>query len=140
MEVFRDFKVHCAKVAHALIWLKQNNHYYADITIDHKVLRSLPLDGTIDDQLQHINDDNNSTESEDDVITRIFVPIILLASREDTAIRNTLDQIQDKNCPIMWSQINGSSVNKFQTPGYITCAFLTLYPTRCANKLTCRTY
>ena len=37
-EAFRDFKVHRIKVAHALVWLKENNHYYADIIIDYKVL------------------------------------------------------------------------------------------------------
>ena len=49
-EAFRDFKVRRIKVAHALVWLKENNRYYADIIIDHKVLQSLPIDGSIDDQ------------------------------------------------------------------------------------------
>ncbi len=33
----------------------------------------------------------------------------------------------------MWPQINGNSVNKFQTSGYIVCAFPTLYLTGCAD-------
>ncbi|PKK57165.1 hypothetical protein RhiirC2_640207, partial [Rhizophagus irregularis] len=46
-EAFRDFKDHCDKVTQALIWLKQNNRYYADVIIDHEILQSLPIDGTI---------------------------------------------------------------------------------------------
>ena len=33
----------------------------------------------------------------------------------------------------MWPRINGNPVNEFQTSGYIACAFLTLYPTGCAD-------
>uniref|UniRef100_U9SRZ5 DUF6570 domain-containing protein n=1 Tax=Rhizophagus irregularis (strain DAOM 181602 / DAOM 197198 / MUCL 43194) TaxID=747089 RepID=U9SRZ5_RHIID len=92
-EAFRDFKVRRDKVTQALIWLKQNNRYYADVIIDHEILQSLPIDGTINDQLQDINEDINYDESEDDVITRTFVPLPPSANREDTAIRNTLDRI-----------------------------------------------
>jgi len=35
----------------------------------------LPVDGTIDDQLQDINDDENYDENEDDMITRTFVSL-----------------------------------------------------------------
>ena len=31
--------------------------------------------------------------------------------------------------PIMWPNIDAIPVNEFQTPGYIACAFPTLYPT-----------
>src|SRR6266498_3565465 len=37
-EAFRDFRVRHVKVARALIWLKENNRYYSDITIDQEVL------------------------------------------------------------------------------------------------------
>ncbi|EXX53883.1 hypothetical protein RirG_239720 [Rhizophagus irregularis DAOM 197198w] len=132
-EAFRNFKVRRDKVTQALIWLKQNNRYYADVIIDHEILQFLPIDGTIDDQLQDINEDIDYDESEDDVITRTFVPLPLPANREDTAIRNTLDRIQNENHHIMWPQINGNPVNEFQTPGYIACAFPTLYPTGSAD-------
>ena len=33
----------------------------------------------------------------------------------------------------MWLQINENPVNEFQTPGYITCVFLILYPIGYAN-------
>ncbi|CAB4437360.1 unnamed protein product [Rhizophagus irregularis] len=127
-KAFRDFKVHRSKITQALVWLKQNNRYYADIIIDHEILQSLPIDGIINDQLQDINDDVDYDENEDDVITHTFVPLPLSANREDTAIRNTLNRIQNENRPIMWPQINGNPVNEFQTPGYIACVFPTLYP------------
>ncbi len=92
-KAFRNFKVHHIKVTHALIWLKQNNHYYANIIIDHKVLQSLPVDNIIDDQLQDINDDKNYDENENDVIICIFVSLPSSANCEDIAIRDTLDQI-----------------------------------------------
>ncbi|EXX66670.1 hypothetical protein RirG_121580 [Rhizophagus irregularis DAOM 197198w] len=132
-EAFRDFKVRRDKVIQALIWLKQNNRYYANVIIDHEILQSLPIDGTIDDQLQDINEDIDYDESENDVITHTFILLSPSANREDTAIRNTLNRIQNENHHIMWSQINGNPVNEFQTPGYIACAFLTLYPTGSAD-------
>ena len=130
---FRDFKVRRAKVTRALIWLKENNRYYADIIINYGVLRSLPLDGTIDDQLRDINDDDDYDENEDDVITCTFVPLPPSTKGEDIAIRNTLDRIQDENSPMEWPQIDNHPINEFQTPGYIACAFPTLYPTGCAD-------
>ncbi|GBC00906.1 hypothetical protein RclHR1_00400020 [Rhizophagus clarus] len=48
LELFRDFRVHRLKVACTLLWLKENNCYYSDITIDHEALQSLPIDGSID--------------------------------------------------------------------------------------------
>ncbi|CAG8756726.1 21775_t:CDS:2, partial [Rhizophagus irregularis] len=116
-EAFRDFKVRRDKVIQALIWLKQNNRYYANVIIDHEILQSLPIDGTIDDQLQDINEDIDYDESENDVITHTFILLSPSANREDTAIRNTLNRIQNENHHIMWSQINGNPVNEFQTPG-----------------------
>ncbi|GBC48157.2 uncharacterized protein LOC105316640 [Rhizophagus irregularis DAOM 181602=DAOM 197198] len=118
-EAFRDFKVRRDKVIQALIWLKQNNRYYANVIIDHEILQSLPIDGTIDDQLQDINEDIDYDESENDVITHTFILLSPSANREDTAIRNTLNRIQNENHHIMWSQINGNPVNEFQTPGDI---------------------
>ena len=128
---FRDFKVRHAKVARALCWLKENNRYYEDIIIDNEILQSLPVDGSIDDQLQNteIVAEDLDHDEEDDVITRTFVPLPPLTHREDIAIQNTLDRMQNENSPVDWLQINNHPINEFQTPGYIACAFPTLYPT-----------
>ena len=90
-EAFRDFKIHHVKITYALIWLKQNNYYYIDIIIDHEVLWSLPVDDTIDDQLQVINDDKNYDENENDVIKCTFVSLPSSTNHEDIAIRDTFD-------------------------------------------------
>jgi hypothetical protein len=37
--------------------------------------------------------------------------------------------MQSDNAHIMWPNIDGNPVNEFQTPGYIACAFPTLYST-----------
>src|SRR6266542_291800 len=125
-EAFRDFKVRRKKVAHALMWLKENNRYYIDIIIDFEVLRSLPIDGSIDDQLRSIAEESDN-ENEDNVITCTFVLFFPSAYREDVAIKHTLNRMQNENRPIIWPQINSNPINEFQTPGYIACAFPTLY-------------
>jgi hypothetical protein len=120
--------------------LKENNRYYNDIIIDNEVLQSLPVDGSIDDQLRKTQtnvEESDQEENEDDVITRTFVPFLPSVDREDVAIQNTLDRVQNENNPIEWPQINNHPVNEFQTSGYIACAFPTLYPTGHADLCVC---
>ena len=64
---------------------------------------------------------------------RTFISLPSLTHREDIAIQNTLDRMQNKNSPVEWPQINNHPINEFQMPGYIACTFLTLYPTGCAD-------
>jgi|SRR6266540_6064271 len=77
---FKNFTVHRAKVARALLWLKKNNCYYSDIIIDDKILQSLPENDSIIDQLRQFQDaritdeDLNEDESGDDTIMHNFVP------------------------------------------------------------------
>jgi hypothetical protein len=97
LRTFRDFQVCRDKIARALYWLKEYNHYYSNIIIDHKILQSLPTNGSIDDQFQHtkiIAEDLN--EDEDNVITHIFVPLPLSTQCKDVGIKNTLDCMQNK--------------------------------------------
>ncbi|CAG8622461.1 21469_t:CDS:2 [Cetraspora pellucida] len=135
---FRDFNVRRVKVTRALYWLKANNCYYADIIINNEILRSLPDNGPVDDQLPQLEDvedeyfDNNDDEDED-IITSNFVPAPLLSFNEESAIADTLGRMQASNLPIMWLNIDGNPINEFQTPGYIACAFPTLYPTGDGN-------
>lgn len=131
---FRDFTVRRSKVACALFWLKANNRYYNDISIDDEVLQSLPENCSIIDQFQQIQDDQinedlSNNEFDGEMISRTFVPILPSSHREDVAIKNALDRMQASNPPLLWPLINNSPINEFQTPGYIACAFPTLYPT-----------
>ncbi|CAG8661439.1 4989_t:CDS:2 [Ambispora leptoticha] len=107
---FRDFKVHRRKVAQALQWLKENNTYYSNITIENDVLQFLKKISIILEQIPQLNnnqpidkiDPNNvnlsviEQESDDyDVITSSFVPISSLSNCERHAIRNALSHMQD---------------------------------------------
>src|SRR6266542_5168074 len=93
--VFRDIKVRCDKVARALLWLKGNNRYYADITINNEALQSLSEDDSIvdilpqlqGDQLIDENLDDIDIENGDDAIMRTFVPLLPINKRKEVAIR-----------------------------------------------------
>src|SRR2546421_106808 len=140
---FKDFKIRRTKVARALLWLKENNEYYANITIDGEILGSLPIDGSIDDQLSNkqkidegsdyddenvINEDPNC-ENEDDVIRRTFVAVSPSFDREDDSIQKAINRLYTESCPVVWPKIKNEPINEFETAGYIACAFPTLYPT-----------
>src|SRR3954451_21680777 len=137
---FRDFTVRRDKVGNALLWLKSNNRYYKDITIDHEILQTLPKNGSIINLLPQIQDDQITKEnpiidenpfddeSRNETISRTFVPSIIPTPRETTAINDTLNRVQSNNAPVMWPEIDGIPINEFQTPGYMARAFPTLYP------------
>lgn len=63
------------------------------------------------------------------VVNGNFVPVPLPSPNEERAITDTLNRMQAGEGPIMWPNIDNNPVNEFQTPGYIACAFPTLYPT-----------
>ncbi|GES73737.1 uncharacterized protein LOC105316640 [Rhizophagus clarus] len=138
---FRDFKVRRNKVARVLLWLKGNNRYYANVTIDNETLNSLPEDDFIVGILPQLHDDHLIDENLDDIgngdyvkngdnaITRTFVRLLPTDKCEEAAINDTLDRIQNQNPHMLWPEINGSPINEFQTVGYIVRAFSTLYPT-----------
>ncbi|RIB10016.1 hypothetical protein C2G38_2207276 [Gigaspora rosea] len=111
--------------------------YYANITIDNEVLESLPQEGYIDNQLPHLQadqeDDDLNNENDYEEVTHSFVPLLPPNNHKEVAINSTLDRIESKNLPILWLQIDNSPINKFQTLGYILRAFPTLYPKGCAN-------
>ncbi len=95
--MFRNFKVHHDKVIRALQWLKENNCYYSDIIIDNKIIQFLPIDSSINNQLQHsqiIIEDKN--KNEDNVIIHTFVSHIFLTHHEDVVIKSVLNCMQNK--------------------------------------------
>lgn len=77
---FRDFIVRRAKVRNALMWLKANNRYYADIIIDQEILQSLPENDSIAKNLPQLQNDQLiddiylDEERGDDGIACSFVP------------------------------------------------------------------
>ena len=133
---FRDFNVRRARVARALLQLKKNNKLYNEIIIDDEILKSLLENGFVIDQLPQVQDNQEADENDcgnensdnNDSISRSFVSLLPNTRREQEAINKTLDRIQCNNPPILWSEIDGTPINEFQTPGYIARAFPTLYP------------
>jgi hypothetical protein len=121
---FKNFTVRHAKVARALLWLKKNNCYYCDIIIDDNILQSLPENDSVIDQLRQFQDaritdeDLNEDESRDNTIMHNFISSPPPTNREDVAINNTLNCMQTENPPVIWPEIDGNSINEFQTPGY----------------------
>ena len=77
--------------------------------------------------------DELNYKNENEIIIHTFVLLSPLAHHKDIVIKNTFDCIQNGNSPITWSQISNKFINKFQTSGYITCVFSTLYPIRNAD-------
>ncbi|CAG8547344.1 24094_t:CDS:1 [Gigaspora rosea] len=96
---FRDFKIRRNKVAQALHWLKANNNYYSEITIDNENLQLLPEDGFIDDQLQvnQLIDNEFNEDNKENVITHTFVPYLHSDNREEIAINNTINRLLANN-------------------------------------------
>jgi hypothetical protein len=140
---FRDFTVRRDKIKQALCWLKKNNRYYADIIIDENVLRTLPDDGSIDDRLPQIRNDENRLQlvddahrldsETDDTIVRNFILTPIPSPIETHIINDALARMQSEADPVMWLNIGGTAINEFNTSGYIARAFPTLYPTGSAD-------
>lgn len=61
---FKEFHVRRSKIEAALIWLKENNEFYKDITINRQNLEALPENGFVDDQLRGILDERHPHELE----------------------------------------------------------------------------
>ena len=132
LTVFRDFIVRQNKVARALAWLKINNPYYADIIIDEEIIRSLPENGSIINQLPRVSDqmtgEKTDNNNDDEDITRTFVPSQPSTQQEIDAIKKTLNRIQRHDNVSLWPEIDGIPINEFQIPGYMVRAFPILYP------------
>ena len=81
---FRDFKVRRSKVSNALVWLKANNCYYADIIIDQEILQSLPENDFVAERLPQLQNDQSTDDIfadeklEDDKIAHSFVLLAIL--------------------------------------------------------------
>ncbi|CAG8781204.1 20774_t:CDS:2, partial [Gigaspora margarita] len=84
---FRDFQVCQDKVSRSLKWLKENNIFYHDIEIADDILRLLPENDTIVNQLSEASNsqelyneqanDLDTNENDDvDYISRTFVPVL----------------------------------------------------------------
>ena len=158
-QTHRDFRVRRTAVEQALRYLVTHNKYYRanDVRIDEEALLLLPEDGSLCDFDPVVletpdatdGDDNSSTTDippsggelsteNDDEIVRSFVPHVTRSLTEQETVRQivqpqpTRDQSQNSST-LMWPSIGGRPINEFDTEGYFSCAFPTLYPTGAAD-------
>ncbi|KAK3917466.1 ATP-dependent DNA helicase [Frankliniella fusca] len=117
-----EFEVRKDKVLKALIWLKENNPKYSDITIDYQNLDSLPDNGNVYDRItKNVNDSSNNLH-DDDVDN---VDDIIFSHVPDSP--NTSANKSFKNF-LIWPSLGTTPINEFSSPSYISLCFPHLYP------------
>ena len=135
----KDFPVRRSVVEEALMWLLANNIYYQNIgvSLNQDTLASLPEDGDLTDlptiqptesQGKATPDDTNTTEEEH--YSTSFVPNAAPPATEREIIQQAVQSLeQPRSSHLMWPSIGGTPINEFQTEGYFSMAFPTLFPT-----------
>ena len=146
----RDFRVRKLVVLPALLWLKLNNKYYRNITINQAALDELPDDGNLTglrevaeqvapgDEDESPRAEGEDDESPDDATS--FVPIVARKHTEQETVRNSVQERQqsDQRTTVPWPRRGDEPINEFTTEGYMTCAFPTLFPTGAGDFLAPR--
>ena len=147
-ESHRDFRVRRSVVLAALQWLKTNNKYYHSITIDHQAVAQLPEDGdvtslhavTVDtaDEAEEDQPTQDGGDPYDSHLDRSVVPIVATRRTEEENIRQSLQERQSQGPSttppvVQWPPVGGTPINEFNTEGYMSCAFPSLFPTGAAD-------
>jgi len=139
----RDFHVRRAVVLHAPQWLLTNNKYYRSVHLNPDALALLPKDGNLTGlhslTLTSTSDNMElpSAQSEEDPynahLSASFVPSTAQQMTEQDTIRQSVHKrqfLQRAATPtVSWPPSGTTPVNKFNTKGYISCAFPTLFGT-----------
>jgi len=123
---YHDFRVRSNKIKNALIWLKAHNSYYKDIAINENSLGDLPVDGNIlphlivEDEISgdFCNDNNINDVSEEHMDI----------DHSGVAHTHFPHQQEQIKAYLNWPKLDEEPVDEFNTPGYIACAFPTLFP------------
>ena len=140
---FRDVPVRRLKVHNALIWLINNNPYYAGLTIDDNALNSLPENGVPPDLMTVETDEDIVSDNDcspdlgpltdnpsDDIVYNdstemsSFLPVGEKQQQEIQAVRNQLSE----NEPMQWPSVENEPLNEYQISHLATMAFPTLFP------------
>lgn len=142
-----DFRVRRNVVLNALQWLLSNNKYYKHISIDFNALSLLPEDDnlsslnsvTLDSGVSHSGDQTSSQQEDpcNSQLVRSFVPLASNRSTEQEAIEQSIQQ-SDAPSTVPWPASGENPINEFNTEGYMSCAFPTLFPTGDADFLAPR--
>ena len=140
----RDFCVRKAVVLCALQWLIANNIYYRNVHINQDALSLLPDDGNLSGlHTMAVQSEDGEEEApvRDDVdpynahLARTFVPMPPRGLTEQETVRQSVQSGQPPCAPptVSWPASGGTPINEFNTEGYISCAFPTLFPTGSAD-------
>ena len=128
----------------ALQWLLANNIYYCNVCIDSDAIALLPEDGDLTglfSMTMESSADEEESPSPQDVdpydahLARTFVPSTAQRLTEQDTIRQSINEQQSHQSPLTvpWPSSSGTPINEFNTEGYISCAFPTLFPTGAAD-------
>ena len=148
----RDFRVRRGVVLHALQWLFANNRYYLNVRINLDALTLLPedgnltglhsvtLDSTIDDPEPQSMQDEDPCDAH---LSASFVPSTTQRMTEQETVRQSVQERQPHQQQVApptvsWPPSGATPINEFNTEGYISCAFPTLFPTGAADFVTPR--
>jgi len=133
-----DFRVRRSKVLNALNWLMSNNIYFRNITINNGNLACLPEDDnitgirtvTISSEESFNSEPTQAEEPYTADLSRTFIPHVYEHRTEQQHIQQSLEQsMSGKTYTAMWPTRSDTPINEFNTPGYFTSAFPTLFPT-----------
>ena len=147
----RDFRVRRAVVLRALQWLIANNKYYRNVHINAEALEILPEDGDLSGlhsvSLDSMEDDTDTQHEDEDPydihLSGSFVPSTTQRMTEQETVRQSVQQRQSHQRPVApptvsWPPSSSTPINEFNTEGYMSCAFPTLFPTGAADFLAPR--
>ncbi|KAK3911479.1 Glycerophosphoinositol inositolphosphodiesterase GDPD2 [Frankliniella fusca] len=119
-----DLAVRKDKVLNALLWLKEDNPYYSDITIGYENLDTLPVNGSVVDDLKQI-DPSNIDDSNEDEYDQVGNSDIIFSHVPDTL--NTSVKKSFSNY-LIWPSLGTTPLNEFSSPGYISLCFPHVFP------------
>ena len=128
----------------ALQWLLANNIYYRNVCIDSDAIALLPEDGDLTglcSMTMESSADEEESPSLQDVdpydahLARTFVPSTAQRLTEQETIRQSINERRSHQSPptVPWPSSSGTPINEFNTEGYISCAFPTLFLTGAAD-------
>ena len=149
-----DFHVRRAVVVSALQWLLSNNPYYRSIQINPNAVALLPEDGHLtgfNSVMLDATDENvelppamveNPYNAQ---LSESFVPSTTQRMTVQETVRQCVHERlshhrlqQTAPQTVSWPPCSGTPINEFNTEGYISCAFPSLFPTGAADFLAPR--
>ncbi|KAK3916475.1 Enolase, partial [Frankliniella fusca] len=115
-----EFEVIKDKVLKALLWLKENNPNYSDITIDYQNLDSLPDNGNVYGRITHnANDSSNNLHDVDNADDIIFSHV---PESPNSSVNKSFKNF------LIWPSLDTTPINEFSSPLYISLRFPHLFP------------